>query len=181
VIGLGVIQAVAHVLGLRRRPGRLVLVVFRIPLPLYRVGLGWIFGHAFLLLVHRGRKSGRTYQTALKVLTTEPRSHEVIVFSAWGESSDWVRNIQAGPALEVRLGRERFVPAHRFLTEEEASSVVVAYRRRNPLRFRMLSWLLAWGDLRSDEAVRAFVRSRPFIALRPAEWLSGSAPRTPGR
>jgi hypothetical protein len=31
-----------------------------------------------------------------------------------------------------------------------------------------MSWILGWGDLGSDAAIREFVRERPFVALRPA-------------
>lgn len=58
------------ILGLRRRPGRLALTVFRLPLPLYRRGWGWLLGDTFLLLVHSGRKTG----------------------SAWGKETDWIRS-----------------------------------------------------------------------------------------
>ena len=34
-------------LGLRRRPGRLALTVFRLPLVLYRRGWGWLLGRTF--------------------------------------------------------------------------------------------------------------------------------------
>jgi hypothetical protein len=48
-------------LGLRRRPGRPALAVFRLPLLLYRQGWGRLLGDTFLLLVHEGRKSGKRY------------------------------------------------------------------------------------------------------------------------
>jgi deazaflavin-dependent oxidoreductase (nitroreductase family) len=155
--------------------------VFRIPQPLYRAGLGWIFGHAFLLLIHRGRRSGKMYETALKVLTYDTGSREAIVFSAWGDSSDWVRNILTSPALEVRIGRQRFVPTQRFLSEDEATSVVATYHLHHPRRLRLLSSLLGWGDLGSDAAVREFVRGRPFVSLRPAEGGTLPGPRSEAR
>ena len=40
---------------------------------------------------------------------------------------------------------------------------------RHPGRIRLMSWILGWGDLRSDAAVRSFVRTRPFVSLRPAD------------
>ncbi len=158
----------SNVLGLRRRPGLIALTVFRIPLPLYRHGLGWVFRRAFLLVDHRGRKSGRVYHTALKVLTYDPATRESIVFSAWGDRTDWMRNIKASPAVKVSIAHESFVPVQRFLSEEEAFEVVRAYRRQYPRRFRLLRWLMGWGDLRSDDSVREFVRDRQFVALRPA-------------
>jgi len=35
-------------------------LAFRLPIYLYRLDLGWLLGHRFLLLVHRGRESGRS-------------------------------------------------------------------------------------------------------------------------
>lgn len=164
-----------HLLGMRRRPGTIVLAVFRIPQPLYRLGVGWIFGHAFLLLVHRGRKTGSIHETALKTLTFDRQTREVVVFSAWGESSDWVKNIRVHPAEEVRMGAGTFTPVQRFLSEEETLRVVIAYRRRHPWRLRLLGWLLDWPDLRSHAAVRESVHTRPFVSLRPADGAARDA------
>jgi hypothetical protein len=41
---------------------------------MYRLRLGKLFGHQFLLLSHRGKKSGRIYRTALKPLTYDHAS-----------------------------------------------------------------------------------------------------------
>ena len=46
-------------LGVRRQPGRVALAVFRLPLPLYQRGWGWLLGHTFLLVTHAGRKTGK--------------------------------------------------------------------------------------------------------------------------
>jgi deazaflavin-dependent oxidoreductase (nitroreductase family) len=154
-------------LGLRRRPGRLALRVFRLPLPLYRAGWGWLLGDTFLLLTHVGRKTGRPRATAAMVLGHDASSGELAICSVWGPDADWVRNLRAGPALRVQVGRKEFVPQHRFLTTEEAVAVALEFRRRHPWRLRLLCRVLGLGDLRSDAALRRFVASRPFVALRP--------------
>jgi deazaflavin-dependent oxidoreductase (nitroreductase family) len=77
------------------RRSRLARLLFRSPIWLYRLGLGWIFGHQFLLLTHAGRRTGRIRETVLKVLQYDPLTRETIVASAWGEQTDWYRNIQA--------------------------------------------------------------------------------------
>jgi hypothetical protein len=59
----GVGRSAKPLLGVRRQPGRLALAVFRLPLPLYRRGWGWLLGHTFLLLVHAGRKTGKLHST----------------------------------------------------------------------------------------------------------------------
>ena len=155
-------------LGLRGTPGRLALMVFRMPLRLYRHGWGWLLGHTFLLLVHVGRKTGKPHDTVAMALSYNRDRHEAVIFSGWGPDADWVHNLQAHAALEVRIGRDSFVPEHRFLTEDEAVAVVTDFRRRHPWRVRLASAILGRGDLRSDAVVRRFVHERPFVSLRPA-------------
>jgi deazaflavin-dependent oxidoreductase (nitroreductase family) len=155
-------------LGLRRQPGRLALAIFRMPLALYRIGLGWLLGHTFLLLTHSGRRTGRPHATAVMVLARSGSTGEAVVCSVWGPQTDWVRNIRAHPALLVQIGRDSFVPQQRFLDADEAFAVAVEFRRRHPWRLRLVSRVLGLGDLRSDAAVRELVATRPFVALRPA-------------
>ena len=123
-------------LGVRERPGRLALAVFRLPLPLYRAGWGWLLGHTFVLVVHAGRKTGQPHAMTAMVLRYEPATSEVVVCANWGPTSDWIRNIRARPALRVQIGRESFAPQHRFLTNEESFAVAVDFRRRHPYRVR---------------------------------------------
>jgi deazaflavin-dependent oxidoreductase (nitroreductase family) len=169
-------SATRPLLGVRRRPGRLALYVFRLPLPLYRVGCGWLLGHTFLLLTHVGRRTGQPHATAAMVLAHDERTHELVICSAWGAHADWVRNLRARPALRVQVGRESFVPQHRFLDEEEAFAAAVQFRRHHPRRLRLMSRVLGWDDLRSDAALRQFVSTRPFVALRPASSPTASGP-----
>jgi deazaflavin-dependent oxidoreductase (nitroreductase family) len=153
--------------GLRRQPGRFALAVLRGPLKAYRHGWGWLFGHTFLVLSHAGRKTGRRYATAAMVLRYDPQIHEAVICSAWGQDTDWIRNIRARPALEVQIGRESFVPEQRFLSDDESLVVVAQCLRHHPWRFRFLAWILGWGDLRVDAPAREFVSTRPFVSVRP--------------
>lgn len=156
-----------HFLGFRRQPGRLALFVFRMPLPLYRHGLGWLFlGRTFLVLTHVGRKTGQRHATAAMVLAEDKATREVVICSVWGAHTDWVRNLRAHPAALVQIGRDSFVPQHRFLSQDEALAVGRAFRRRHPLRTRLMSRVLG-VDLRSDAEMREYFSTRPFVALRP--------------
>jgi len=91
-----------------------------------------------------------------------------VICSAWGPHADWLRNLEAGPAREVRIGRDGFIPEHRFLGEDEAVLVGIDFREHHPRRLWLLSRVLGWGDLRRDDMLREFVRGHPFVALRPA-------------
>ena len=155
-------------LGLRRKPGRLALAVFRMPLQAYRHDAGWLLGRTFLEFAHTGRKTGQPYETVAMVLHYDPDAREAVICAAWGPDTDWVRNLRAGPAAQVRLGRESFTPQRRFLSDEEAFDVAVRFRRGHPRRLWLLSTFLSWGDLRDDDAVRDFIQTHPFVAFRPA-------------
>jgi len=108
--------------GLRVRPGRLALAVFRLPLALYRRGWGSVLGHTFLMLVHVGRKSGTIYSSVAMALTYDRATKEAVICSVWGEHADWVRNIRVRPAPQVRIGRESFTPSSASSARTNAST-----------------------------------------------------------
>lgn len=157
-------------LGIRRQPGRLALAAMRMPLPLYRRGWGQLLDHTFLLITHQGRKTGKRRDTVAMALNYDPSTHEAVVCSAWGPNADWIRNIRARPALGIQIGRESYIPEQRFLSEDESVAVAIEFRRRHPWRLRILAAILGWGDLRTDTAIREFVRTRPFVSFRPAQF-----------
>jgi deazaflavin-dependent oxidoreductase (nitroreductase family) len=154
-------------LGLRRRLGRLALIFMRMPLRAYRHDAGWMLGHTFVEFTHVGRKTGQPHDAVAMVLRYDEATREIVICAAWAET-DWYRNLCAGPAAKVQLGRAAFRPEHRFLTEGEAFDVTIQFRREHPRRMRVITRILGWGDLREDDAVREFVRAHPFIAFRPA-------------
>ncbi|WP_170297316.1 nitroreductase family deazaflavin-dependent oxidoreductase [Georgenia thermotolerans] len=156
-------------LGLRRRPGRIALAVFRLPLQAYRHDAGHVMGHTFLKLVHVGRRTGTPHEAVAMVLRYDVATREAVICAGWGPQTDWFRNLRAGPAANVQIGTESFAPEHRFLGEDEAFDVVAEFRRAHPHRLRLICAVLGWGDLRGDDAAaRAFIRSHPFVAFRPA-------------
>ena len=156
-------------LGLRRQPGRLALAAMRVPRPLYHRGWGWMLDHTFLLIAHQGRKTGKRRETVAMALAYDPDTREAVVFSAWGPNTEWIRNLRAHPALQIQIGRESYVPEQRFLSEDESVAVVRQFQRRHPWRVRLFAGILGWGDLSSEAAVRALVRTRPFVSFRPAK------------
>jgi hypothetical protein len=63
-------------------------MLWRLPLWLYRLHLGWVLQNHFLLLTHTGRKSGLPRQTVLEVLHAEKATGNYTVFSGWRNQSD---------------------------------------------------------------------------------------------
>jgi len=159
--------------GLRDRPGRLALAVFRLPVRVFQPHPERMPSD-FLSFVHTGRKTGQPHQAVAMVLDDDPNSGEVVICAAWGPDTDWVRNLRARPAASVQHRRESFTPEQRFLDGPEAFDVTVRFRRAHPVRLRLFSGLLGWGDLRDDDAVRGFVHTHPFVAFRrPDESRTG--------
>jgi hypothetical protein len=70
------------------RPHGLLRLGFKLPIALYRARLGWLLGHRFLLLTHRGRKSGKIHQTVLEVVRYDPATRESVALSAWDARAD---------------------------------------------------------------------------------------------
>lgn len=54
------------------------------------------------IIVHRGRRSGRSYRTPVNAFR---RGDTFAVVVLYGERSDWVQNVLAGEARVVRGGR----------------------------------------------------------------------------
>ena len=50
------------------RPNRAIALGLRLPSYIYHLRLGGLLGHRFLLLTHRGRRSGLARRTPLEVL-----------------------------------------------------------------------------------------------------------------
>lgn len=152
-------------------PGPVLRRLFRAPVRLYRWRLGWLLGRRFLLLTHTGRRSGLTRRTVLEVVRYDPETSEAVVVAGWGPGSDWYRNIQARPPLEVVIGRRRFRPCHRLLDEDEAQRVIAAYEHRNrfirPLVRAGFSRLLGWRYDGSEASRRRLVRQLPLVSFRP--------------
>src|SRR5918995_3894398 len=104
---------------LKSKPAGALRLAFRLPIYLYRLDLGWLLGHRGLLLIHREHESGLLRETLLEMILYNSATGESVVLSAWGEKSDWYRNVVATPALEVRTGGQRYVPEQRFLAPVE--------------------------------------------------------------
>ena len=113
------------------RPGPVLRALFRAPRALYRLRLGGLLGRRFLQVTHRGRTSGRVYRTVLEVVAYDKARQESVVVAGFGAESDWYRNLQASPALEVATGWRRYVPAQRFLSVEEGAAALAYYESRN--------------------------------------------------
>jgi deazaflavin-dependent oxidoreductase (nitroreductase family) len=139
----------------------------RLPIYLYRLELGWLFGHRFLMLTHRGRKTGLLRQTVVEVIHYDPGTQESIVLSALGARADWYRNVQAGPPLEVQTGRHRYVPEYRVLSTDQAHEVWTAFERSHPWEARIANHLFGWTYDQTEAGRKELAGAILLVAFRP--------------
>jgi deazaflavin-dependent oxidoreductase (nitroreductase family) len=151
----------------------------RLPVVLYDIGAGRLLGHRFLLLTHRGRRSGRLYRTMLEVVHWDPSKREAVVMSGFGPSANWRLNVLAGGAVEVQIAGLRFAPVVRSLEREEAVHAVEDYERRNrlagPIVRGVLSRLAGFRYDGSAEARERLVEALPLLAFSRGNRDSGAS------
>jgi len=134
-----------------RKPRGLLRFLLRTPIWLYRAGLGGLFGHRLVYLANRGRRTGARREVVVEVVRDDPAVPEVVVVAAWGGTPDWYRNLRAAPAIEIRLGRQRWPePDHRDLDADEVRRTLLAYQRAHPRAWKRLAPLLGFPAEQTD-------------------------------
>jgi deazaflavin-dependent oxidoreductase (nitroreductase family) len=126
----------------QRRPYGMYRLLANAPRWFYKLHLGWVLGHRVVQITHRGRKSGLLRRTILEVLSYDPQTREVLVVSGWEGKTDWYRNIQQEPALEVRIGRVQYRPVQEFLSPQETAQLILVLFRKHPREVRFVGPLL---------------------------------------
>lgn len=148
---------------------RLLRLLFRLPLPLYRYGLGFVLGGRILRLAHTGRRSGLPREVALEVLRHDQTTDSFIVASAWGERADWYRNLVAQPRSEITVGRRHVPVIARRLSPYASQRELQLYALNHPVAFA-LGFRFVFGSLpRSEADFRALANSIPVLALDPID------------
>jgi deazaflavin-dependent oxidoreductase (nitroreductase family) len=146
--------------GLRR-------LLFRLPIHLYRAGLGWLFGRRCLLLTHVGRRSGKPRQVVIEVVEHDRADESYFVCSGFGPRADWYRNLLATPSATIMIGRRRIPVEAVALPSNEGSELMARYAERHPAAARKLARFMGFGLDGSAEDYRAAGRELPFVRLRP--------------
>jgi deazaflavin-dependent oxidoreductase (nitroreductase family) len=142
------------------------------PSVLDRKGMRWMLQALspalVIVLVHRGRKSGRLYKTPVEVLVDDPERGELVVSPMWGRGSDWYRNVVAGGLVEVHVRGEDRQVEWRELDAAERRAAINAYREAHPLYSRMILRMLVRMNGFEGDPEEAVVRELPMLGMRRA-------------
>jgi hypothetical protein len=153
--------------GLRVRPRRLALAVFRLPLPLYRRGWGSLRPH---VPAARPRRPQERHDLLLGRHGLDLRSghsrggHLLGLGRPCGLGAQHPSATCAPSPDRTGVVHPRAALPHRGRTLRRGRRVPTP----PPMAAAVAHAIFGWGDLRSDSAVRDFVRTRAFVALRPA-------------
>ncbi len=153
----------------RRRPNAWLLPLYKLPVWLYRLKFGWLLSSRFLMITHLGRTTGKRHYIVVEVARYDKAKDEYIAMSGYGEDSDWYRNLQMSPAVEIHVGRRRFTPNQRFLAPEEVHNEFVEYERRHRLTARTLSKHLNAPYDGSEEQRHDLTAALRMVAFSPSK------------
>ena len=140
--------------------------IFKLPILVYQLRLGWLLGNRFMQITHIGRRSGKIRKTILAVLRFDEQTQEILAVSAW-KASDWYYNIQAAPALQVETGSIRYVPTQRTLSAEEITTAFMEYRQQHPIFSRMVCRIPGWKWNSSYEEFLELAQTLRGVAFKP--------------
>jgi deazaflavin-dependent oxidoreductase (nitroreductase family) len=150
-----------------RPPSGLNALLFRLPIGLYRMGLGRLLGGRFLLINHIGRKSGQVRQAVVEVVRHDKETDSYIVAAGFGPQSHWHQNLRHRPEVTIQVGRRKLAVTAEFLPEEQGAAEMADYGRRHPATARQLSRLMGYEVDGSEADYRALGRLLPFVVFRP--------------
>lgn len=117
-------QLIPHPQGYQR-------LLLRVPLWMYRAGMGEVANSAkLMILTTRGRTSGLA-----RHIPIEYRRHgsKIYVISGWGETPNWYQNLRAHPEVSLQLGKQRIDARASVVTNQgEILRVLHLFRRTAP-------------------------------------------------
>lgn len=121
-----------------------------------------------IVLLNRGRVSGRLYKTPLSILHEAPERGEVFVAPMFGKDSDWYRNVIAGGLVEIHVRGEKRQVEWRELDEAERRAAREAFREAHPVYSRLLLRRLARMHGLDPNSAEVVGLNSPMLGLRQA-------------
>ncbi|MEU2864577.1 nitroreductase family deazaflavin-dependent oxidoreductase [Streptomyces mirabilis] len=137
----------------------------RLPILLFRGGLGWVFGRRLPLLHHTGRVTGLDRRVALEVVECKPTDGSWIVASGFGPRADWYRNLRAEPKTVIQAGNHHHAVTAHFLTPDDGAEIMADYAQRHPRTAQRLCTFMGLPSDGSEAGSREAGRNIPFIRL----------------
>ncbi len=154
---------------MQESPGPFFKWLFKLPVLQYRLGMGWMIGKYFLLLITTGRKTGKPRYTALEYIYDKENGSYRIA-AGWGGKTDWYRNLLKNPCAHVQVGRRNFDAVAEKASDEGVAKHMMDVSKLNP---RMDKVWNRWSDKPVDGTFESYVYAAKFF---PSVWLKPVKP-----
>jgi deazaflavin-dependent oxidoreductase (nitroreductase family) len=154
----------------KSRMARVLGRALRMPALLDRKGTRWMFQAisppAKIVLVNRGRKSGRLYKTPVLIVVEDSEGGEIVVSPMFGQDTDWYRNVIAGGLVEIHVRGEKRQVEWREVDEAERRPALEAFRAAHPIYSRMILRTLARLNGLEGDPLTWKAQDLPILGLR---------------
>ncbi len=133
---------------------------------LYAIGLGPLIGGFIVLLTTIGRKSGIKRVTPLQY---EKIGVDYYLGASRGVKADWVRNIQANPQVEIRVGAKQIQGAAEVVTDSSRFADFMEVRlERHPFMIGLIMQKAHGLPKRPSRAqLEEMAKTEVFVIVRP--------------
>lgn len=139
-------------------------VLWRLPIWLYRLNLGWLIGERMMLLKHIGRKSGQERQAVIEVVRHDKEADVYYVASGFGKKSQWYQNLQANPDVKIQVGKRKLDVHANLLAPEQCGEEMVCYAKTHPQIAKNLMQIIGHEAPETPEGYRSLAeRYIPFV------------------
>lgn len=138
--------------------------LYRAPILLYRLRLGFLFGKRLIMLEHTGRRSGRLRRAVIEVVVNDPDA--VYIAAAWGEKSQWYANVRVNPTVTFFLGAQKHAGTASEVTRSQAEDLMSRYAAAHPVALDKLAAFILDDPADTPEAqAHQIAENVPFVRL----------------
>ncbi|MCA9562454.1 MAG: nitroreductase family deazaflavin-dependent oxidoreductase [Myxococcales bacterium] len=150
----------------RPRPNGLLRLFLRLPIWFYRLKLGGLLGHRFLLLKHVGAKTGKPRKTVLEVVAYDAKARTWCLAAGFGTKSHWYNNLRKTPGADIEFGWQKIHVTARFPDNHEGGEIMADYARRHPKAASKLMAFCGFEVDGSEQDCRDVAQlGLPFVVL----------------
>ncbi|MEW6029871.1 MAG: nitroreductase family deazaflavin-dependent oxidoreductase [Chloroflexota bacterium] len=139
---------------------------WRLPIGLYRIGLGWLLTSHFLMLEHVGRRSGQVRRAVIEIVKRDKTNDVYYLAAGFGPSSDWYQNLLKTPSAKIHSGFRKADVIAEVRSIEEAERIFLDYAHRYPTAIRTLARIIGYEVGKGEFDCRGFAKMVPIVALK---------------
>ena len=149
-------------------PKGIKLKLFRAPIYLYHLKLGFLLGERFIHLQHWGRVSGALKETVIEVIDQDKTNGIIYSASGFGEKSQWFKNISANGDVFITLKNTLYKATARVVSEKEAEEILLRYAKAHPSSIKSVARLSGYKIDGDDRDVIEFSKIVKIVEFRIA-------------